>query len=141
MGGQQTSRIRYHSRVVEKRDPKKPEPLPRRPEVLAPAGDPDALRVALQCGADAVYFGLQEGFNARARAGNFALATLAETVTSVHRAGARVYLTLNTLIFEPELPYVEEVVRRAAAAGVDAVLVQDPAVAIVARRVAPGLAI
>ena len=50
---------------------------PRKPEVLAPAGGMPALRAALQHGADAVYFGLQDGFNARARAANFALAEFA----------------------------------------------------------------
>src|SRR6185295_11613416 len=69
------------------------------------------------------------------------LATLPDTVALVHRSGARAYLAINTLIFEPELPHLEDVVRRAAAAGVDALIVQDPAVALVARRVAPALEI
>ena len=89
----------------------------RRPEILAPAGDSDALGAALAAGADAVYLGLDDGFNARARAGNFALAGLADVVRRVHRAGARVYVTLNTLVFEPELATVERVVRGVAAAG------------------------
>jgi len=111
----------------------------RPPEILAPAGDAECLAAALAAGADAVYFGLQEGFNARARAGNFSLATLPETVAEIHRAGARAYLAVNTLLFEPELPFVERVLRRAAESGVDAFIVQDPAVALVARRVAPGV--
>lgn len=111
----------------------------RKPEILAPAGDAPALEAALQNGADAVYFGLREGFNARARAGNFDLATLPETVAIVHRAGARAYLALNTLLFEPELEAAAEVVLHAAAAGVDALIVQDPAIALLAREVAPGL--
>src|SRR5262249_39559303 len=110
-----------------------------RPEILAPAGDAECLRAALRSGADAVYFGLREGFNARARAGNFALEGLPETVGEIHRAGARAYLALNTLVFEPGLPFVERVLRAAAAAHVDAVIVQDPAVALAARRVAPEL--
>jgi putative protease len=112
----------------------------KKPEVLAPAGDLDALKAALAAGADAVYFGLQEGFNARARTGNFALADLAATVARVHRAGARAYLAVNTLVFEPELPFVETVLRRAAESGVDALIVQDPAVAVLARALCPGLA-
>jgi len=112
-----------------------------RPEVLAPAGDAASLAAALHSGADAVYFGLQEGFNARARAGNFTLDGLPETVAEIHRAGARAYLALNTLIFEPEIPFVERVLRGAADAAVDAIIVQDPAVALVARRVAPGIEI
>ena len=109
----------------------------RRPEILAPAGDLDSMKAALASGADAVYFGLDEGFNARARAENFSLATLPQTLALVHRAGARAYLTLNTLVFEPELPVVEDILRRVAAAGVDALIVQDPAVALVARSVCP----
>ena len=111
------------------------------PEVLAPAGDLDALKAALAAGADAVYFGLREGFNARARTGNFALAELAATVGRIHRAGARAHLAVNTLVFESELGFVEDVVRAAAACGVDALIVQDPAVAVLARAICPDLAI
>src|SRR6185503_6593608 len=92
-------------------------PLMRRPEILAPAGDRDALAAALAAGADAVYLGLDDGFNARARAANFPSEGLSEIVAWVHRAGARIYVTLNTLVFEPELPIVEELLRRVAAAG------------------------
>jgi putative protease len=109
----------------------------RRPEILAPAGDRDALAAALAAGADAVYFGLDDGFNARARAENFPSTGLAEVVAWIHRAGARAYVTLNTLVFEPELPVVEELLRRVAAAGVDAIIVQDPAVALLARAMSP----
>ncbi|NVJ20208.1 U32 family peptidase [Myxococcus sp. AM011] len=109
----------------------------RRPEILAPAGDLDSMKAALASGADAIYFGLDEGFNARARAENFSLATLADTLALVHRAGARAFLTMNTLVFEPELPVVEDILRRVAAAGVDALIVQDPAIALVARAVCP----
>jgi len=111
----------------------------RRPEVLAPAGDRRALAAALASGADAVYLGLDEGFNARARAENFSLETLPEVAAQVHRAGARLYITLNTLVFEPELAHVERVVRGVAAAGADALIVQDFAVALIARAVCPGL--
>lgn len=109
----------------------------RRPEILAPAGDRDALAAALATGADAVYFGLDDGFNARARAANFSSTGLSEIVAWIHRAGARAYVTLNTLVFEPELPVVEELIRRVAAAGVDAIIVQDPAVALLARALSP----
>jgi U32 family peptidase len=111
----------------------------RSPEILAPAGDPDTLSAALAAGADAVYFGLEDGFNARARATNFASDTLADTVAWVHRSGARVYVALNTLVFEPELPIVEELIRRVAASGADAIIVQDPAVALIAQRICPAL--
>jgi putative protease len=109
------------------------------PEVLAPAGDYDTLAAALAAGADAVYFGLDEGFNARAPAANFASSDLAEVVAWIHRAGVRAYVALNTLVFEPELPVVEELIRRIAAAGTDAIIAQDPAVALLARAICPAL--
>jgi putative protease len=111
---------------------------PARPEVLAPAGDPDALRAAIQAGADAVYFGLQ-GFNARARATNFDAASLRDTMDLLHAHGVRGYVTLNTLVFDAELPAVEAALRACAAAGVDAVIVQDLAVVRLARAIAPEL--
>jgi putative protease len=114
-------------------------PRPPRPEILAPAGDRDALRAALAAGADAVYFGLDDGFNARARATNFSRANLAEVVAEVHRAGARAYVTLNTLVFEVELPGVAAVIADVATAGVDALIVQDPAVALLAKAICPAL--
>ena len=111
----------------------------RRPEILAPAGDDAALAAALAAGADAIYFGLDDGWNARARAANFSLARLPEVVARIHRGGARAYVTLNTLVFEAELPALERIVRGVAAAGVDAIIVQDPAVALLARAVCPAL--
>lgn len=109
----------------------------RLPEILAPAGDADSLAAALAAGADAVYFGLDEGLNARARATNFSAETLPATVDQIHRAGARAYVTLNTLVFEHELPVLERLLRACAQAGVDAVIVQDPAVALISRALAP----
>src|SRR3982750_3653880 len=120
--------------------PFSPPSVPRRTtEILAPAGDRDTMSAALAAGADAVYFGLDDGFNARARAENFASTNLAPIVAQIHRAGSRAYVTLNTLVFEPELPVVEELLRRVAAAGVDAIIVQDPAVALLARAICPQL--
>ncbi len=111
----------------------------KRPEILAPAGDEPALAAALASGADAVYLGLDEGLNARARAKNFPVATLPALADRIHRAGARAFLTLNTLVFEDELPLLEALLRAAAMAGVDAVIVQDPAVALLAGALAPTL--
>jgi putative protease len=112
----------------------------RRPEVLAPAGDADAMRAAVRAGADAVYFGLQ-GFNARARATNFDEGGLAATMRSLHEYGVRGYVALNTLVFDDELASVEAAVRACAAAGVDAVIVQDLGVARLVRAIAPALPI
>lgn len=115
------------------------DPTPHRPEILAPAGDLRSLRAALAAGADAVYFGLADGFNARARAESIDRANLADVVAECHRAGVRAYVTLNTLVLEDELPTVEALVRSTAEAGVDALIVQDPAVARLARAVCPEL--
>ncbi|HEY4119717.1 MAG TPA: U32 family peptidase, partial [Byssovorax sp.] len=82
-----------------------------------------------------MYLGLDDGFNARARAANFPSTELAAVARQVHRAGAKLFVTLNTLVFEPELPIVEELVRRVARAGADAIIVQDPAVALIARAI------
>ncbi|MFO0727861.1 MAG: DUF3656 domain-containing protein [Myxococcota bacterium] len=109
-----------------------------RPEVLAPAGDAEAMRAAVRAGADAVYFGLQ-GFNARARASNFDAKSLRTTLDELHGNGVRGYITLNTLVFDQELPAVENAIRAAAGAGADAIIVQDLGVAALARAIAPEL--
>src|SRR6185369_3879045 len=110
----------------------------RRPEVLAPAGTPEALDAALRAGADAVYFGLS-AFNARARARNFADEELAPALEKLHRHGVRGYVTLNTLVFDGELAAMEQALRAASDAGADAVIVQDVGVARLAREIAPDL--
>ncbi len=96
-------------------------------ELLAPAGDRSCLEAAIKAGADSVYLGLRD-FNARKRARNFSPEELGQAVSYAHRHGAKVYLTLNTVFTERELPRVVEAFRCAAEAGVDAVLVRDPAV-------------
>ena len=115
-------------------------PGSRRPEVLAPAGDESAMRAAVLAGADAVYFGLA-GFNARARATNFDAGALAETMRFLHEHGVRGYVALNTLVFDDELSAAEAAIRACAAAGADAVIVQDLGIARLVRSVAPGLPI
>src|SRR5262245_30965535 len=110
-----------------------------RPELLAPAGDWDCVRAAIENGADAVYFGLDVGFNARARAANFPLEDLPRLMATLHRRGLKGYTTVNTLVFTNELPQLQEVVRQIAAAGVDAVLVQDVGAARLIRAICPDL--
>jgi U32 family peptidase len=116
-------------------------PSPRAPELLAPAGDVDCLRAAIENGADAVYFGLASGFNARARAANIDPAMLPAIMSLLHRRGVKGYVTLNTLIFTDELAELERTVRLVAEAGVDAVLVQDFGAARLIRATAPDLPI
>jgi putative protease len=113
--------------------------LPGIPELLAPAGNLDCVRAAVENGADAVYFGLQNGFNARARADNHALGELGETMAFLRRRGVKGYVTLNTLIFSDELPAIEEAVVALSEAGVDAVLVQDLGLVRLIRSLCPDL--
>ena len=109
------------------------------PELLAPAGDWDCVRAAIANGADAVYFGLDAGFNARARAANFPLDDLPRLMTLLHRHGLKGYATLNTLVFSDELAEFERMAGTVAAAGVDAVLVQDVGAARLLRTACPDL--
>lgn len=95
-----------------------------RPELLAPAGSPEALRAAVECGADAVYLGWG-GFNARRSAKNFSDEEFAQALVYCHERGVRVYLTLNTLVTDRELDAALRCAAEASALGVDAVLVQD----------------
>jgi putative protease len=110
------------------------------PEVLAPAGDAESMRAAAHAGADAVYFGLV-GTSARARAKNFELGDLRETMRFLHGRSVRGYVALNTLMFDSELGRLEEQVRACAAAAVDAVIVQDLGAAQIVRAIAPGMPI
>lgn len=107
-------------------------------ELLSPAGSPEAVRAAVQSGADAVYLGAGD-FNARRNAANFGPEELKETVEYCHLRGVKVYLTLNTLLYDRELPKATELASYASSIGVDAVLVQDVGVASAVRQAAPDL--
>ena len=102
----------------------------RLPELLAPAGSPEALEAAFRAGADAVYLGGSR-FNARLNAHNFDPAQLREAITHAHRMGGRVYLTLNTLVWDRELPDALEAAYEAASAGVDALIIADVGMLII----------
>src|SRR5216683_1291762 len=110
-----------------------------RPELLAPAGEEESLRAAVAAGADAVYFGLRGGFNARARADNFAVDELPRVFDFLHRKGVKGFVTFNTLVFDRELPVAEQALAAIARAGADAILVQDLGAARLARAVCPEL--
>ena len=106
------------------------------PELLAPAGDWDCAKAAIENGADAIYFGL-ERFNARMRAHNFTEADLPKLMAFLHRRGVKGYVTLNTLIFSQELAAVEQYLRSIISAGVDAVIVQDVGICRLIRHLSP----
>jgi len=112
---------------------------PNVPEILAPAGSEEALSAALASGADAIYLGLAEGFNARGRSTAFHLADLTQLVERAHRANAKLYLTLNTLVFEDELEQLDRLLSAVVQSGVDALIIQDPATAFLARAHSPEL--
>jgi putative protease len=108
-----------------------------RPELLSPAGDFECARAAVENGADAVYFGLRLGLNARSKAANFALEELPKFMAYLHLRGVRGFVTLNTLVFPGELDLLERSVRAVVSAGVDAAIVQDLGAARLIRAVAP----
>jgi putative protease len=110
--------------------------LPRRPELLAPAGDWECAKAAVENGADAIYFGLDK-FNARMRAHNFTEADLPKLMEFLHRRGVKGYVTFNTLVFQNELAAAENYLRAIIAAGVDAAIVQDVGICRLIRQLSP----
>jgi putative protease len=112
-----------------------PAPPPR-PELLAPAGDWECARAAVENGADAIYFGLDR-FNARMRANNFTEADLPKLMDFLHRRGVKGYVAFNTLVFANEIPEAEDYLRTIIAAGVDAALVQDIGICRLIRKLSP----
>jgi putative protease len=110
----------------------------RRPELLSPAGNWECLRAAVANGANAIYFGL-ERFNARLRADNFRTEELPEIMGYLRRYGVRGFVTFNTLIFTNELQAAGQMLIQLADAGVDAIIVQDPGLARLAREITPEL--
>ena len=109
---------------------------PHLPELLAPAGDWDCAKAAVENGADAIYFGLEK-FNARMRANNFTIGDLPKLMEFLHRRGVKGYVTFNILAFENELALAEEYLRAIIAAGVDAAIVQDVGVCRLIRSLSP----
>ena len=109
-------------------------------EILAPAGSMEALRAAVQNGANAVYLGCGM-FNARQSAKNFTPETLVEAVKYCHVRGVAVHLTLNTLVSDREMPELCKLIRHAALSGVDAFIVQDLGVVRQCKAIAPHIPI
>ncbi|MGC8830392.1 MAG: DUF3656 domain-containing U32 family peptidase [Verrucomicrobiia bacterium] len=110
--------------------------LNRLPELLAPAGDWDCLRAAVENGADGVYFGLSS-HNARIRAKNFSLDQLPQTMEFLHLRGVKGYVTVNTLVFTSELDEVANLIEQIIRSGADAILVQDIGLCQLIREISP----
>ncbi len=113
---------------------------PRAPELLAPAGGPEAGYAALHYGADAIYLGLPH-FSARAEASNFSMEDLADITAFAHSSNPRrrVYITLNTLVLQREMDEVVDDLAAVAESGADAVIVQDLGVLGIVSRHFPEL--
>jgi len=113
-------------------------PLPIIPELLAPAGSQETLIAAIAAGADAVYLSGKE-YGARSFAQNFDKHELCDAIMYAHLHGVRVYVTVNTLIHDAELPDIEAYLLFLGQIGVDAVIVQDIGVLHLARSLVPHL--
>ena len=109
-------------------------------ELLSPAGSMEALRAAVQNGADAVYLGYGE-FNARRNAKNFSAEELQEAISYCHVRGVQVHMTLNILVSDREMKQAAETIRIAAGLGIDAFIVQDLGVVQLCRQIAPHIPI
>ena len=107
-------------------------------EILAPAGGFDSVIAAVRSGADAVYVGAKR-FSARASAKNFDDDELKKAVAYCHIHGVKVYVTVNTIVFDAEFEKLAETIKAIAEADADALIVQNHGVARLARQIAPEL--
>lgn len=114
------------------------QPLPTLPELLCPVGSPLALDAAIEGGADALYLG-GSMFNARMNAANFDANQLQDAVRRAHAYGVKVYLTMNTLLYDREQTEYLRAAEQAAACGVDALIVADLGGAVDIHRAFPTL--
>ena len=98
-----------------------------KPEILAPAGSWESLAAAIKAGAEAVYFGLDK-LNQRSLKKKFTIKDLKEIREFTAENGVKAYLTLNSMVYDDDLPYVEEVLHAVKETGIDAVIGWDMAV-------------
>ncbi len=110
------------------------------PEIAAPAGNLEMLTAAVRCGADAVYLGLKR-FSARAFANNFTKEDLHRATGYCHARGVRIFVAINTLVYNDELPELIQAINEIAECGVDAVIVQDMAALSLVKKICPTIAI
>lgn len=102
-------------------------------EIMAPVGSPESLRAAIKAGADAVYFGIQ-GLNMRSRAAvNFTIEDLPKIAKECTDAGVKTYLTVNTIMYDGDLPKMRSIIDAARSAGISAIIASDIAAILYAR--------
>lgn len=111
---------------------------PHLPELLAPAGNPEKLRIAIHYGANAVYLG-GPAFGLRAQAGNFSLPELADAITYAHDRNVKVYLTVNSYLDNRDLQAFADYLRNIAPLPLDALIVSDPGALLLCREHVPHL--
>ena len=112
----------------------------RKSELLIPAGSLDVLKTAVIYGADAVYIG-GEAFGLRAKAHNFSKEEMKEGIAFAHTRGVKVYVTANILAHNGDLPGVEAYFEELKEVGPDALIISDPGVFAIAKRVLPHMEI
>ena len=104
-------------------------------EIMAPVGCYESLAAAVQAGADSIYFGVEQ-LNMRARSSfNFTLDDLSRIVSEAGRHGIKTYLTVNTILYDEDLPEMRRIMNRARSEGVDAVIASDQAAIFYARSI------
>ena len=104
-------------------------------EIMAPVGSRESLAAAIQAGADSIYFGI-ENLNMRARSANtFTIDDLREIAQTCDEHGMKSYLTVNTIIYDNDIPLMRTIVDAAKAAGISAVIAADVAVMSYARQI------
>ncbi len=111
-----------------------------KPELLAPAGSLESFNAAIEAGADAVYLGVGE-LNARLRAKNFSVKTLSFLVNQAKKHRVKIYITVNTLIKQEELPSLLNLLHQLNQLKIDAIIVQDLGLVYLARHYFPDLAL
>lgn len=109
-----------------------------KPELLAPAGNLEKLKMALIYGADAVYLG-GERFGLRAQAGNFTIEDLKEGVKLAHEVGKKIYVTVNIIPHNEDLEGLSDYVKELNNIGVDALIFSDPGIFLIIKESAPGI--
>ena len=110
----------------------------KKPELLAPAGDLEKLKIAVLYGADAVYIG-GEAYGLRAKAKNFDIPTMKEGIEFAHSQGAKVYVTANIFAHNNDFNGMDEYFKTIYEIGADAVLVSDPGVYMTLKNAAPDM--
>ena len=104
-------------------------------EIMAPVGSRESLAAAIQAGADSIYFGI-ENLNMRARSANtFSIDDLREIARTCDEHGMKSYLTVNTIIYDQDIPLMCTIVRAAKEAGISAIIAADVAVMTYAREI------